>query len=473
MLLNMEEIRREKLKKVIEKGIYPWGYKYEKESIGYIRNSFEEKKLVRTAGRLILKREHGKTFFADIKDSTDKIQLYFKLDVLGQEKYNFAKELDIGDIIGVQGELFKTHTGEITIFVQQFELLSKSLRILPEKWHGLKDQELIYRKRYLDLIANRQSYETFRKRSEIISYIREFFIRHNFLEVETPYLHPIPGGATAKPFITHHNTLNCDLYLRIAPELYLKRLLVGGFERIFEIGKNFRNEGISTKHNPEFTMLEAYAAYYNYTYFIELTQLLVKELAEKFTHNYSITFKDYTINLNEFKIIKYKDVFKQYTNLDYDDKEGVLKKAKELGLYKAEKSYEFNANELFEKQVENKLIQPTFIIDYPKAISPLAKASKEDPLIVERFEFFMGGMEIANGFSELNDPVEQKERFIQQLKEREEGYEKIDEDYIEALEYGMPPAVGIGIGIDRMVMVLTGNDSIRDVILFPTLKPID
>lgn len=467
----MEEIRKEKLQKLVQSGVYPWGYRFDKQNISGLRDNFEEKKLVKAAGRLTLKREHGKTFFADLKDSTGKIQLYFKLDTIGQDNFAFAKDLDIGDIIGVEGELFKTHTGEVTIFVKKFELLSKSLRVLPEKWHGLKDQELIYRKRYIDLIANQKSYDTFKKRSEIVSCIRGFFGGHNFLEVETPYLHPIAGGATAKPFITHHNALDCDLYLRIAPELYLKRLLVGGFEKVFEIGKNFRNEGISTKHNPEFTMLEAYAAYNNYNYFIELMQMLIKELAAKFTENNTVIFRENNINLFEFRVIKYKDIFKQYTGIDFDDKDKVLAKAKEQNIYRVEKSYEFNANELFEKQVENKLVQPTFIIDYPKVISPLAKTSKENLSIVERFEFFIGGMEVANGFSELNDPIDQKERFIQQIKEKEEGYEEIDDDYIEALEYAMPPAVGIGIGIDRIVMVLTGNDSIRDVILFPTLKP--
>ncbi|MFN7182217.1 MAG: amino acid--tRNA ligase-related protein, partial [Planctomycetota bacterium] len=267
-------------------------------------------------------------------------------------------------------------------------------------------------------------------------------------------------------------TLGCNLYLRIAPELYLKRLLVGGFERVFEIGKNFRNEGISTKHNPEFTTLEAYACYRDYHYFIELTKNLIRELSLKYTKNNEIKFKEHTINLTHFEVIHYKEIFKKEIGLDFDDKNNVIAKAQEMNLYKPEKSYEFNANELFEKIVENKLIKPTFVIDYPKIISPLSKTSPKDPSLVERFEFFIGGIEIVNAFSELNDPIEQRERFIQQIKEREEGYEKIDEDFLEALEYGMPPAVGLGLGIDRLVMLLTGNDSIKDVIFFPALKPL-
>ncbi len=468
----MEEVRFKKLQNLQRKGINCWGGRFDKECINTLKAQFEDKKTVRTAGRIISRREHGKTFFMDLKDETGKIQLYFKSDVIGKENFEIAKNFDIGDIIGVTGELFKTHTGEITIFIKESQLLSKSLRILPEKWHGLKDQELIYRKRYLDLIANPKSYETFKKRSNIICDIRIFFTREGFLEVETPYLHPIAGGATAKPFITHHNALDCDLYLRIAPELYLKRLLVAGFEKIYEIGKNFRNEGISTKHNPEFTTLEAYASFMDYHYFIQLTKKLIIELASKYTQNNMVTFRGHTINLTQFEVISYAEIIKKYTGFDFEDKEKILSKVKENGLYKEEKSYEFNVNELFEKVIENKLIQPTFIIDYPKAISPLAKVSLKNNAWVERFEFFIGGIEIVNAFSELNDPIDQRQRFFQQIREKEEGYEKVDEDFIEALEYGMPPAVGLGIGIDRLVMILTGNDSIRDVILFPTLKPL-
>jgi lysyl-tRNA synthetase, class II len=469
----MEEIRLKKLEELQQKGIYPWGRKFDKTDIATIRENFEEKKSVKTAGRIASKREHGKTFFSDIKDSTGKIQLYFRINELGIDSFNLAKELDIGDIIGVEGELFKTHTGELTIFVKRWELLTKSLRVLPEKWHGLKDPELVYRKRYLDLLANPSSFDRFKRRIEIVSFIREFFKKEGFLEVETPLLHPIAGGATARPFVTYHNALDCNLYLRIAPELYLKRLLVGGFEKVFEIGKNFRNEGISYKHNPEFTMLEAYACYKNYQDGIELIKKLFLALAENFTNNKAISYRNNVINLGEFRIISYKNAIKEYTGIDYEDKERVINKLKELNLYNPNKSYEFNANELFEKEVEAKLIQPTFVIDYPKAISPLAKETPDNQDIVERFEFFIGGMEIVNAFSELNNPQEQKARFLQQLKEKEEGYERLDEDFIEALEYGMPPAVGLGLGIDRVVMLLTQSDSIKDVILFPTLKPLD
>jgi lysyl-tRNA synthetase class 2 len=429
------------------------------------------------AGRVILLREFGKSAFAHLQDSKGKIQIYFRKDILG-DKYQLLKYLDIGDIIGVEGRLFRTKTNELTIEVRNFVFLSKSLRPLPEKWHGLKDIEARYRQRYVDLIVNPAVKETFIKRQQIIKYIREFLENEGFLEVETPMMHIIAGGARAKPFKTYHEALNMELYLRIAPELYLKRLLVGGFDRVFEIGKSFRNEGISTKHNPEFTMIEFYVAYKDYIWLMEFTEKLLCYVVEKVCGNLQVKYGDY--------IIDFTPPFKRISMFDALREKGVpeeVLKDQELAIQWAikrgidipkEANLSKVLDEIFKEKVEVELIQPTFIVDYPVDLSPLAKRKRDFPEVVERFELIIAGREIANAFSELNDPIDQKERFLQQLQERLQGDEEapeMDEDFVRALEIGMPPAAGEGIGIDRLVMILTDNPSIRDVILFPLLKP--
>ncbi|MCM8805015.1 MAG: lysine--tRNA ligase, partial [Candidatus Omnitrophica bacterium] len=425
-------------------------------------------------GRIMAIRKHGNASFADLVDWTGKIQLYFKKDIIGEENYNIFKQIDIGDIIGVEGELFKTKTGEKTIFVKNFKFLSKSLRPLPEKWHGLKDIEIRFRKRYLDLIMNENVREIFKKRIEILKYIREFLNNIGFIEVETPMMHPIPGGAEAKPFITYHNALDMELYLRIAPELYLKRLLVGNFEKIYEINRSFRNEGISTLHNPEFTMLELYSAYGDYEEMMEITEKLICYLGEKILDSLEFKYQEEKINLSRpWKRIKWKDIFKEYTDIDnWKDEKKINEKIKEYQIEIEENTNIFEKLEtIFKKKIQPYLINPTFVIGYPVEISPLAKRFKDDPEMTERFELFIGGIEIANAYSELNDPIEQLKRFEEKFKEKEDKEKRIDYDFIEALEYGMPPAGGLGIGIDRLVMLFTNSSSIREVIFFPLLKP--
>ncbi|MCS7164155.1 MAG: lysine--tRNA ligase [Thermodesulfovibrio sp.] len=432
---------------------------------------------ISVAGRLVLMRDFGKAVFAHIQDSKGRIQIYFRKDILG-DKFSLIKHLDIGDIIGVEGKLFRTKTNELTIEVHRFVFLSKSLRPLPEKWHGLRDIEARYRQRYVDLIVNPSVKETFIKRQLIIKYLREFLENEGFLEVETPMMHTIAGGARAKPFKTYHEALNMELYLRIAPELYLKRLLVGGFERVFEIGKSFRNEGISTKHNPEFTMIEFYVAYKDYNWLMDFTEKLLCYITEKVCGSLQVKYGDYLIDFTPpFKRITMFDALKQkgvpeevIRNHDF-----ALKWANSKGIdIPKESSLSKILDEIFKEVVEPDLIQPTFIIDYPVELSPLAKRKRDNPELVERFELFIAGREIANAFSELNDPIDQRERFLSQLEERLKGDEEVpemDEDFIRALEIGMPPAAGEGIGIDRLVMILTNNQSIRDVILFPLLRP--
>ncbi len=425
------------------------------------------------AGRIMTIRKHGKTAFLDIKDWTGKIQIYIKKNKVGEELFKLYELLDIGDIIGVTGELFKTRTGEVTIFAKQFTLLTKALAPLPEKWHGLQDVEMRYRKRYLDLISNDEAMKTFLTRTKILQRTREFFHKKGYVEVETPMMQPIPGGATARPFITHHNTLDMDLYLRIAPELYLKRLLVGGMEKVFEINRNFRNEGISTHHNPEFTMIEFYEAYADYHTMMDLTEELITSLAKELLPDLKIKYGEMELDLNSpWPRKSYMELFKKYSGLDWSEQEAVIKKAEELKIETKNKAYESIANDIFEKLVEPNLTGPVFVIDYPRAISPLTKSKKDNPDIVERFELFMAKMEIANAFTELNDPLEQRKRLEQQLKNRAEGSVSLDEDFLSALEHGMPPAGGEGIGIDRLVMILTNNPSIREVILFPTLRKL-
>lgn len=439
----------------------------------------KENKILKIAGRITGFRKHGKAAFSDIKDFTGKIQLYVNLKNLGEEKYNEFLDLDIGDLIGVEGTVFITHAGELSINVSKFELLSKSIRILPEKWHGLRDKELRYRQRYLDFIVNPDVKNVFLTRIKIIDTIRNFLNNNGFIEVETPMLQLIPGGAAARPFITHHNALDIDLYLRIAPELYLKRLIIGGFEKVFEINRNFRNEGISYKHNPEFTMLEFYQAYADYNDMMDFTEKLIKDVSKKSIGKLNASFRGNDINFEcrweRFTMIEAISKFGKI-EISFDSSiEELSKIASDLDIEVEKGSGKGKIiNGIFETLVGPKLIQPTFIKDYPIEISPLAKKHPENENLTERFELFIGGEEIANAFSELIDPREQLDRFRDQVKGKrgeERLAERIDIEFLKALEYGMPPTGGEGIGIDRLVMVLTDSSSIRDVILFPVLRP--
>jgi len=429
------------------------------------------------AGRIIAMRDFGKAAFAHIQDATGRVQIYFKKDLLG-EKYVIVKKLDIGDIVGLKGRLFRTRTNELTVEVDELTFLTKSLRPLPEKWHGLKDIEMRYRQRYVDLIVNPEVRQTFMKKSAIIKAIRDFLEAKGFVEVETPMMQPIPGGATARPFKTHHNALGMDLFLRIAPELYLKRLLVGGFERVFELNRNFRNEGISTRHNPEFTMLEFYIAYRDYQFLMSFTEELIPYIAEKTLGTLKLPYGEEVIDLTPpwprlamLDALMQKgvpqEIFKDREKACAWAKANNIPVEKEMSLGKV-------LDEIFKEKVEPELIQPTFIIDHPVELSPLAKRKPDNPELVERFELFMASREIANAFSELNDPTDQRQRFLSQVEAKAQGDEEahsMDDDFVRALEYGMPPAAGEGIGIDRLVMLLANCQSIRDVILFPQLRP--
>lgn len=431
--------------------------------------------VVAVAGRIVAFRDFGKGAFLHIQDRKGKIQVYARKDTLKEPGFDVFKKLDIGDIIGVEGKVFKTKTEELTILADRARLLTKSMRPLPEKWHGLKDVEERYRKRYLDLIVNEKARRVFVSRAKIIEYIRSFFTSRDFIEVETPMMQVLPGGATAKPFVTHHNALNMDLYLRIAPELYLKRLVVGGFERVFEINRNFRNEGISVRHNPEFTMLEFYQAYATYEDLMDLTETLVSSLVQELFGTTRIAYNGREIDfIVPWRRMTMAEAMGELGGFDLAKAGGVTDlraRARELGLEDVEKDTRGKIiTRIFETLCEEKLVQPTFITKYPVEVSPLAKRSKEDPTITERFELYISGMEIANGFNELNDPEDQKERFLEQIREKEEGV-VLDEDYVTALEYGLPPTAGEGVGIDRLTMLLTDSPSIRDVILFPLLKP--
>ncbi len=435
---------------------------------------------VSVAGRVITLRPMGKALFAHLQDATGKLQIYLRQDIVGETSFKDFEELvDPGDILGVKGRLFRTNTGELTVEVKEWVLLAKSLHPLPEKWHGLKDVEVRYRQRYLDLIANEHARRVFFLRSRLISEIRRFLDSRGFLEVETPILQPIASGANAKPFITYHNYLEQNLYLRIAPELYLKRLIVGGINRVYELGKNFRNEGVDTTHNPEFTMLEFYCAYWDYKDLMVFTEELFSYLLNQLVGGLKITYQGKELDFTPpFKRYRYFELLEEKTGKDKDfflrDVEGLRKLAKEIGVPKAETlTHAKLIDKVFDLLVEDELWGPCFVIDFPKLLSPLAKTHREDPDLVERFELFVAGKEIANAYTELNDPVEQKERFLEQLKEKEMGDEEamsMDEDFIKALEYGMPPTAGEGIGIDRLVMLLADVDSIREVILFPALR---
>ena len=432
------------------------------------------------AGRIVLKRTMGKASFFTLQDASGRMQIYARQDALGEAEYEETQQWDLGDIVGISGKLFKTKAGELSIKVAAAKILVKSLRPLPEKYHGLTDTEQRYRRRYLDLLLNSESAKVFHLRSKIIHSVREFFNERDFLEVETPMMQSIAGGATAKPFETHHNALSLHMFLRIAPELYLKRLLVGGFDKVFEINRNFRNEGLSTKHNPEFTMLEFYQAFTTYESFMDLVEELIKRLAKKYYKSKGKhKSKDDPDLASKFARISHEEAVLKFnsklSSKDYADMQAMSAYAKSLGI-KMEKNWTLGKvqNEIFEKTVEEKLIQPTFVVQYPKDVSPLSKRNEKDPEVADRFEFFVGGVEIANGFSELNDPDEQSNVFHEQAKHKSAGDEEAmnyDEDFITALEYGMPPAAGTGIGIDRLVMLLTSSDSIRDVILFPQLRP--
>ncbi len=475
-------VRRKKLDEFRQRGIDPFGGKFPRShSAQEITDRFSslEDNQVMIAGRIIAKRNMGKATFAHIQDVSGKIQVYVRVNEVGQEQYELFIHLDIGDIIGVSGKVFKTQRGEISVWADQITILTKSLRPLPEKWHGLKDVELRYRQRYIDLIVNPEVKEVFITRSRMIRAIRNYLDRQGYLEVETPMMHQIPGGAAAKPFITHHNTLDLDLYLRIAPELYLKRLLVGGLEQVYELNRNFRNEGISTKHNPEFTMLEVYKAYADYTDMMELTEDLISSVAKEVLGTTRIEYQDQMIDLTPpWPRIPMLDAVKQHAGVDFTlikDDPTAREAVKGLGLSIEEGATKGSViNEVFEMFVEPKLIQPVFIVDYPIEISPLAKKKSEDPAYTYRFEAFIYTREIANAFSELNDPLDQEERFRKQVAQRAAGDEeahRMDEDFINALEYGMPPAGGLGIGVDRLVMLFTNSPSIRDVLLFPQMKP--
>lgn len=429
------------------------------------------------AGRIVAMRDFGKAAFAHVQDFSGKIQVYFRKDVIG-ENYSIVKKLDIGDIVGISGKLFRTKTDELTLEAVDFRLLTKSLRPLPEKWHGLKDIETRYRQRYVDLIVNPDVRKTFEKRSIVIKSIRDFLDERGFIEVETPMMQQIPGGATARPFKTHHIALGIDLYLRIAPELYLKRLLVGGYERVYEINRNFRNEGISTRHNPEFSMLEFYIAYKDYNFLMSFTEELFTSVSLKATGTMKFQYGDMMIDLTPpWPRIPMLEAMRQKSVPDevFNDGERARKWAVSEGIEIMKgATHAKMLDEIFKEKVEPELIQPTFITDYPVELSPLAKKKKDNPGLVERFELFIASREIANAFSELNDPMDQRERFLKQVEAKERGDEEaqwMDEDFVRALEYGMPPAAGEGIGIDRLVMLLTDSQSIRDVILFPQLKP--
>ena len=436
--------------------------------------------VVKVAGRMMFKRLHGKSSFASIQDMSGSIQIYLTDSYPGKEQHEEFKHYDVGDIVGVEGVLFKTKTNELTIRVKQISLLTKSLRPLPEKFHGLTDQEQRYRRRYVDLITNEDTRLRFVIRSRIVQAMRTYFHKLHYLEVETPMMHPIPGGASARPFVTHHNALDMKLYLRIAPELYLKRLIIGGFEKVFEINRSFRNEGISTRHNPEFTMLEFYVAYRNYYYLMKLIENLIRQVAEAALGTTKITCQGHEIDLAiPFANITVADAIKSrhsdITDEALKSRSALIEKLDSLNIaYRPQDGVGGLQLTLFENTIESDLIIPTFVYNYPAEVSPLARRNDKDPAIAERFELYIGGREIANGFSELNDPEDQAERFQEQVKQKEAGDEEAmhyDADYIRALEYGMPPTAGAGIGIDRLVMVLTDSPSIRDVILFPHMRP--
>ena len=484
---DLLQVRRDKLTALQEQGNDPFEITtyqrnaYAKEIIESFKDD-EEPKTVSVAGRIMSKRGKGKVAFIDIHDRSGKIQIFAKIDDLGEEVYKGLLKWDIGDIIGVEGFVFRTRVGEISIHATKVTLLSKSLLPLPEKYHGLKDTDLRYRQRYVDLIMNPEVKDTFIKRSAIIRTIREELDNRGYIEVETPILNTIPGGAAARPFITHHNTLDIDLYLRIAPELYLKRLIVGGMEKVYEIGRLFRNEGMDVKHNPEFTTIELYEAYTDYHGMMELTETLINKACLAVNGTDRIEYQGEQIDLSlPFKRVSMMEAVKEYTGVDFSEFIGDTEKAKEVAKelhleVKATDTWGNILNTAFEEKVEENLVQPTFIYDYPVEVSPLTKRKKGVPEIVERFELFATRRELANAYSELNDPIDQRKRFEHQLMLRDSGDDEaqmLDQDFLTSLEYGMAPTGGMGMGIDRLAMLLTDSASIRDVLIFPTMKPVD
>lgn len=479
------EVRIDKLKELQQAGKDPFLVtkcdvdSYSKD----IKDSFvdETEPSVKIAGRIMSKRAMGKASFCDIQDHEGRIQVYVKKDLIGDESYEDFKKYDIGDIVAIEGVVFKTHMGEISIRASKVTLVTKSLRPLPEKWHGLKDIDLRYRQRYVDLIVNQDVKETFMKRNKILKEIKNYLDQKGYLEVETPILNVIAGGAAARPFVTHHNTLDMDMYLRIANELFLKRLIVGGFNKVYEMGRMFRNEGMDIKHNPEFTNIELYSAFEDYNDMMDLSEDMIRKVAINVTGDSKITYQGVEIDLGAtWKRISMIDAIKEVTGVDFNNintDEEAKDAAKKIGveLDKLNNVRGRIINQVFEDKVENTLIAPTFIIDYPIEVSPLTKKKPSDSRLTERFEIFIGGREYGNAYSELNDPIDQRERFMEQLKQKQAGDEEandIDEDFLQAIEYGMPPTGGLGIGVDRLIMLLTDSSSIRDILFFPTMKPI-
>jgi len=485
-MIELREERLKKLEKLRQKGIEAYPARFSRthtaeqviEEYSALGPGEWTNQTVRLAGRIIARRRMGKASFIDIQDQSGKLQGYAKIDTLGQEKYEVFKDLDIGDFIGVEGVIFKTEKGELSVHIENFSILSKALRPLPEKWHGLVDVEARYRQRYLDLISNEESRRIFVIRSRIVSAMRRFLDSQGFLEVETPILQPLYGGAAARPFTTYHNVLDQRLYLRISDELYLKRLIIGGFEKVYEIGKDFRNEGISTKHNPEFTMMECYQAYADYRDMMELTEQMIAQIAKEALGTTRIRYQGHEIDLSPpWPRITLREAILKETRIDIEEHntlEGLHQQLKKRSLkIDPQRSWGKLVDEIFKEYVEPKLIEPTFIIDYPLELSPLAKRKEDKPYLVERFEPFVGGVELGNAFSELNDPLDQRQRFEMQEELRRGGDEEaqaLDEDFLIALEHGMPPTGGLGIGLDRLTMLLTDSASIREVILFPALR---
>ncbi|WP_225072281.1 lysine--tRNA ligase [Desulfuromonas sp. CSMB_57] len=481
--------RRAKLEEFRQQGVNPFANDFEvTATTGAVREAHEGEDAATLevinhhyslAGRIMAKRDFGKAAFIQLQDRSGRLQVFVSRDEIGEDTFRLFRKFDIGDVVGVAGKPFRTKTGELSLRAESIRLLTKSLQVLPEKWHGLTDVETRYRQRYLDLMVNPEVREVFAKRSRIITLIRNFMVEHDFLEVETPMMHPVAGGATAKPFVTHHNTLKMDLFLRIAPELYLKRLVVGGFERVFEINRNFRNEGISIQHNPEFTMMEFYQAYATYETLMDFTERLICHVAEEVVGSLKFAYGEREVDLTPpWKRLTIKEAICQYGKVAaevLEDPAATRAYARGLGLEVEDGiGHGKLLTEIFDEVAEPQLWHPTFITQYPTEVSPLSRKNDADPTVVDRFELFIVGRELANAFSELNDPVDQKGRFLQQLAEKEAGDEEahaMDEDYIRALEYGLPPTAGEGIGIDRLVMLLTNSASIRDVILFPQLRP--
>ncbi|MGI6091945.1 MAG: lysine--tRNA ligase [Veillonellaceae bacterium] len=483
-LNELMKVRREKMAAIEAQGIEPFGRKYNAtHHAQQVLDNFEqlEGQTVRVAGRLMAIRGHGKASFAHVMDMSGKIQVYFRQDVLGDKAYENFRLLDIGDLVGIEGTVFRTNRGEISVKVTAFDFLAKALRPLPEKWHGLKDVETRYRQRYLDLIVNPEVQKTFVLRSKIIKSLRRLLDDRGFLEVETPMMHPIAGGAAARPFVTHHNALDMTLYMRIAPELYLKRLIVGGFEKVYELNRVFRNEGISVRHNPEFTLVETYQAYADYEDVMRMTEELISGIAQEVLGTTKITYQGTEIDLAPpWNRMTMPEAVKKFSGVDFDEiktLEEARAAADKLNVkYEPKDGIGGILNKVFEEVAEEHLIQPTFITGHPTEISPLAKRNKDNPEITDRFEAFIFAREMANGFSELNDPIDQEGRFLNQVAQRESGDDEahmMDRDYVTALEYGMPPTGGLGIGIDRLVMLLTDSYSIRDVILFPHMRHRD